>query len=117
MTLRSRDVKVVTVCGSMRFYSLMLRVAEHLTAEGVIVLMPFVSVHEKDQGGQCKRMLDKLHRDKIDMSDAIAVVTDESGYYGESTSGEIIYAHETGKSHVLYEVSSGITPRVCNLQD
>src|ERR1700749_1591169 len=59
--------------------------------------MPFAVVAQADQGTEFKAMLDTLHRRKIDRSDRIIVVSDESGYYGESTRGEIDYASEKGK--------------------
>ena len=48
-------------------------------------------------------MLDNLHREKIEMSDAIFVVNVD-GYIGESTSDEIEYAKSNGKTvRYLYE--------------
>lgn len=88
---------VVTICGSMRFRDLMLKVAAEETSAGRIVLMPFAVVAQADQGSDFKAMLDTLHRRKIDMADRVIVVMDESGYYGESTRGEIEYASKLGK--------------------
>lgn len=93
-------MSVITICGSMRFYERMLRVAEELTASGNIVLMPFVIKTAYPNA----EMLDELHREKILMSDAIFVVT-ASTYYttatgtyiGESTLGEIEFAQRLGK--------------------
>lgn len=88
--------ETITVCGSMRYFSLMLRVATEETIAGRIVLMPFEAVPPGEQGGDLKAMLDRLHREKILQADRIIVVSDESGYYGDSTRGEIEYARSLG---------------------
>lgn len=88
---------IITICGSMRFFEQMLTTAAKLTAQGHIVLAPFSVVAPEDQGGEFKAMLDQLHRDKIDLSAEIVVVSDCSGYIGDSTRSEIAYAKRTGK--------------------
>ena len=99
--------KTVTICGSMRFYEQMLHVAERLTLEGWIVLMPFVRkdaamTNGTGHPGNVAEKLDELHRRKIDLSRQIVVVSDETGYIGDSTRSEIVYAGKTGKG-VVYE--------------
>ena len=92
--------EVVTLCGSMRFLPQMLQVAAELTARRVIVLAPFVAVSPGPgwgTGREFKAMLDELHRRKIDMSSRVVVVSDASGYYGESTRNEIDYAAALGR--------------------
>ncbi|HEY1971848.1 MAG TPA: hypothetical protein VGH89_28085 [Pseudonocardia sp.] len=80
---------MVTLRGSMRFLALMLRVAAQGTVRGAIVLAPFAVVPPREQGGEFKAMLDRLHRRKIDLADRVVVVSDESGYIGDSTCAEI----------------------------
>lgn len=93
-----REFKVATICGSMRFYDRMVKVAEYYTAAGSVVLMPFVAVAPDDQDGEHKAMLDRMHRQKIDMADLIIVVTDpETQYVGDSTRAEIEYAEASRK--------------------
>lgn len=87
----------VTLCGSMRFFPAMLAVAGELTDAGVVVIAPFRVLAPADQSGAAKVRLDALHRRKIDMAHRVVVVTDESGYIGESTRAEITYAERTGK--------------------
>lgn len=99
--------EVVTICGSMRFRELMLRVAEQETAAGHIVLMPFSVVPPAEQAGEFKAMLDQLHRRKIDLSDRVIVVHDETGYYGDSTRGEIEYATEHRKAVSFVTIDAG----------
>lgn len=99
----SIEFPVITICGSMKFYhSYMLWIASELTLDGFIVLMPHAVIPGRDQLSQTKKMLDKMHRRKIDMADGIAVVSDLKGYYGESTAAEINYAKSCGKPVTLY---------------
>lgn len=87
---------VVTLCGSMRFVAELLDVAAAETAAGAVVLAPFVVVPPDAQNAgpdaTRKRRLDALHRHKIRLSDRVIVVSDATGYIGESTRAEIAYA-------------------------
>lgn len=89
------EYPVVTICGSMRYYDKMLEVANKLTGDGNIVLMPHIA---KYVGGvksdDNKIMLDNMHKRKIDMSESIVVV---GTHIGESTASEIAYAQNTSK--------------------
>lgn len=82
---------VTTICGSMRYYPEMVRVAGILTERGQIVLMPHAVAPTTSS---LKRMLDDMHKRKIDMSSSITVV---GVHQGESTNGEIEYARSKGK--------------------
>lgn len=98
------EFPVITICGSMRFYEIMLRAASELTGRGYIVIMPHVADYVGGKSADDKkRMLDIMHRRKIDMSASILVVTDETGYYGESTNNEIAYAASNAKTVEFYE--------------
>ena len=77
----------------MRFFNRMIEVAAEETLNGSVVLMPYCI---EDPGPTEKEMLDRLHLDKIDMSDGIVVVALE-GYVGESTRNEISHTASTGK--------------------
>jgi hypothetical protein len=85
----------------MRFFPLMIDVAAELTSKGAIVLMPYKVVPPDEQSGPAKAALDQLHRDKIDQSVSVVVVTDSTGYFGDSTRGEISHAIRTGKPVTL----------------
>jgi hypothetical protein len=50
------------------------------------------------QAEALKARLDKLHWAKIRLADEIVVVSDATGYYGDSTRAEISYAHEHDKN-------------------
>ena len=106
MTIPIPPYKVTTICGSMRFYPAMLKLAERLTLEGEIVLMPFVRKDafmeaSTDHPGNVAENLDRMHIRKSDMADRIAIVTDERGYIGDSTRKEMVYAMQNQKFHGL----------------
>jgi len=93
------EFPVITICGSMRYAAKMTEIARIETANGAIILMPFVADYTGAQTADArKQMLDEMHRAKIDMSGAIIVV---GPHIGESTASEIAYARQTGKD-VLY---------------
>ena len=95
-------MKVVTLCGSMRFSKQMQEIALELEVkQGYCVLTPvgdkMVQPNEKE--------IDKLaqaHFKKIDMSDAVYVVN-IGGYIGESVSKEVRYAQERNKEIIYHE--------------
>lgn len=88
---------IVTLCGSTRFKKDFERVNRELTLAGDIILSPGVFGHAGDTFTEDqKEMLDELHKQKIDMSDAIFVIN-KGGYIGDSTRSEIEYAKKTGK--------------------
>jgi hypothetical protein len=89
---------IVTICGSMRFFDQMLQVAADETAQGHIVLAPFSVVAPEHQGSDFKAMLDRLHREKIDMAERVIIVTNQHGYIGSSTRSEMVYAAQQGKA-------------------
>ena len=89
------EYNVVTLCGSMRFYQWMLKVAEKETLDGNIVIMPFVQKDNylSDEAREnLSVFLDKMHKAKIDMADEIVICTDNAGYIGDSTLDEIQYS-------------------------
>ena len=95
-------MKVVTLCGSMRFSKQMQEIAMELEVkQGYCVLTP---VGEKMVQPSEKEM-DKLaqaHFKKIDMSDAVYIVN-IGGYIGESVSREVCYAQEHNKEIIYHE--------------
>ena len=89
---------IITICGSSRFKDAILESARQLTLQGHIVLAPFVFHHAENQelNIETKIRLDNLHKEKINMSDAIFVVNVD-GYIGESTYSEIDWANRMKK--------------------
>ena len=81
--------KVVTICGSIKFWDKMQEINEKLALEnGYIVIGLTPRVTNRNFTKQDKELLGKLHKQKIDLSDAIFVVN-INGYIGESTREEI----------------------------
>ena len=90
---------VVTLCGSTRFKDQFIEAQKRLTLEGNIVISVGLFGHSGDDEvwtEGTKEMLDKMHKRKIDMADAIYVIN-VGGYIGESTRSEIAYAIRNGK--------------------
>ena len=95
--------KVVTLCGSTRFYKTFQKENSEETMKGNIVLSVGFYPGSPEMHGEGvgiselqKKALDELHKRKIDLSDEIFVLN-VGGYIGESTLGEIQYAMELGK--------------------
>lgn len=97
---------IVVLCGSTRFYDQFQQANYDLTMKGEIVLSVCYYPHAKaghGQGGGVghdsaeKAALDELHKRKIDLADRVLVVSDETGYFGQSTESEIRYAIAHGK--------------------
>lgn len=92
-----RKFNIITLCGSIRFKEEFLKVQERLTLKGNIVFTPnFFNNFKGEMSIEMKRMLDEMHRQKIDLSDEIYVIN-VNGYIGESTKSEIEYAIANGK--------------------
>lgn len=89
---------VITLCGSVKFKEEFERVQEELTLAGNIVFIPnfFHSIKKEEINNETKKMLDEMHKQKIDMSDEIYVIN-VGGYIGESTKSEIEYAKTKNK--------------------
>ncbi|MDF2588497.1 MAG: hypothetical protein K0S41_2338 [Anaerocolumna sp.] len=95
--------KVVTICGSVRFWSKIQEMSERLELENkyaVIGIIPHVM--DRDFTEYEKDLLGELHKIKIDLSDAIFVVNVD-GYIGESVKNEIEYAKQKGKEIIYLE--------------
>ena len=97
---------VITLCGSTRFRQSFTEVQKRLTLKGNIVISVGLFGHagdeevwegmDEDTVTETKRMLDDMHKRKIDMADEIFVIN-VGGYIGSSTASEIKYAQATGK--------------------
>ena len=96
-------MKIVTVCGSMRFQKEMIKVAEELESKnGYCVLQPVYNSGGNFLSEDALTRLAKAHYKKIDLSDAIFVVN-VGGYIGQSTTEEIRYAEKHGKEIMYLE--------------
>lgn len=100
--INSKDYKrkVITFCGSSRFRDLFHKLAAEYTLMGWIVLMPHC-YYENESRPDLKDLLVDIHRDMIEMSDAILVVN-KDGYIGDSTKEEIKWAEGLHKEIKYY---------------
>lgn len=91
---------VITLCGSTKFKDVFELVNKRFTMKGFVVISVGVFGHSdqsiQDELEQIKPQLDAIHKQKIDMADAIFVINVD-GYIGESTKSEIEYAKRQGK--------------------
>ena len=95
-------MKVVTLCGSMRFAKLMQEIALELELKyGYCVLTP-VGDTAFNPSEEDEEKLANAHFKKIDISDAVYIVN-IGGYIGEAVSKELLYAQEHNKEIIYHE--------------
>lgn len=96
-------IKVVTICGSMRFAKEMQDIARDLELKyGYCVLQCVYNISKTETNFEEQQNIVNAHWKKIDISDAIYVVN-IGGYIGESTKKEIEYAKKHNKEIMYYE--------------
>ena len=95
-------MKIITICGSLKFKHEMMIIAEKMALEGKCILTPIYPVLENyERTNEQLMKLKEEHFKKIELSDAILVV-DVNNYIGNSTSLEIDYAKKLGKEIIYY---------------
>ena len=95
-------MKIITLCGSLKFKKEMMIIAEKMALEGNCILTPIYPTLKNIE--RTKEQLIKLketHFRKIELSDAILVIN-VNNYIGESTNLEIDYAKKLGKEIIYY---------------
>ena len=97
-TTINNKYNIITLCGSIKFKNEFMKIQEKFTLEGNIVFTPnfFNNIKKEEISLDTKKMLDEMHKQKIEMSDEIYVINC-GGYIGESTKSEIEYAKTKGK--------------------
>ncbi|QSE76205.1 hypothetical protein JW886_06965 [Lactococcus taiwanensis] len=94
-------MKVITVCGSLKFIDELKEQAERLTLAGYCVLTIVYPTRALSTYSSSElALLRKAHFKKIEISEAIFVVN-KAGYIGKAVAEEITYAKAQGKN-VLY---------------
>lgn len=97
-------MKIITICGSMKFIKEMIEISEKVELQGNVVLMPIYNPSRPNKDSFTNKeilILDKMHRERIKLSDAILVVNVE-GYIGSSTKSEIEFAKSLNKEIIYY---------------
>ena len=96
-------MKIITICGSLKFENEMKNVSEKLALEGNCVLSVIYPTKEKEKYTKEEiEILGKEHLKKIDISNAIFVIN-KNGYIGESVRNEIEYAKNQNKEIIYLE--------------
>ena len=96
-------IKVITICGSMRYSKEMIKIAKELELkQGYAVIQCVYNIDGQKYEGIDENILAQIHRKKIDISDAIYVVNID-GYIGNSTKNEIEYAKRNSKEIIYHE--------------
>ncbi len=96
-------MKVITVCGSYKFKKNMMEITEKMTLKGNCMLTPIelTKPNKEAYTEEEALMIDKMHKEKIKLSNAILVVN-INGYIGNSTKGEIEFAKSLNKEIIYY---------------
>ena len=95
-------MKIITLCGSLKFQKEMMEVTQKLALEGNCVLTPTYQVlNDINITDNQLEDLKNAHFKRIELSDAIYVI-DVNKYIGYSTNLEIEYAKELGKEIIYY---------------
>ena len=95
-------MKIITLCGSLKFSKEMMTVAEKMALEGYCILTPVYPVLENMKATEEQLIkLKEAHFKRIELSDAVLVVN-INNYIGESTNLEIDYAKKLGKEIIYY---------------
>lgn len=97
-------MKIITICGSLKFYKEMMAIAEKIELQGNCVLVPIYNPsrsHKDDYTEEEALVLDQMHQERIKLADSILVVN-INNYIGESTRNEIKFAKSLNKEIIYY---------------
>lgn len=95
-------MKVITLCGSLKFQKEMMIVAEKMALEGNCILTPvYPTLDNIERTEEQLIKLKEAHFKRIELSDAILVVN-INNYIGNSTNLEIEYAKKLEKEIIYY---------------
>lgn len=97
-------MKIITVCGSLKFKEEMFKICEELELGGNCVIAPIYPTNPNKDAYTLEEaeMLDNMQKEKIKISDAIFVVNKDK-YIGSSTKSEIEFAKSLNKEIIYYE--------------
>jgi len=96
-------MKIITICGSMRFKKEMMEITEKKALEGNCMITPIYLTrkNKEDYTEDEALILDKVHKEKIKLSDSILVVNVDN-YIGSSTENKIEFAKSLNKEIIYY---------------
>jgi hypothetical protein len=97
-----RKMKIITLCGSLKFQNEMMIAAEKMTLDGYCVLTPVYHVLENYEVTDTQlKKAKEAHFKRIELSEAILVIN-VNNYIGKSTNLEIEYAKKLNKEIIYY---------------
>lgn len=97
-------MKIITVCGSLRFVKEMMEITEKMELQENCMLVPIYNPNKPSKDAFTEEealILDKMHKERIKLADAILVVNVD-GYIGSSTKSEIDFAKSLNKEIIYY---------------
>lgn len=96
-------MKVITVCGSLKYKDEMMKISEKVELQGNCVITPIYPTRQNkdDYTEEEFKIFNKVHKEKIKISDAILVVNVDN-YIGSSTASEIEFAKSLNKEIIYY---------------
>ena len=95
-------MKIITLCGSLKFQKEMMIMAEKMALEGNCILTPVYPIIENCQRtDEQLEKLKKAHFKRIELSDEILVIN-KNNYMGNSTKLEIEYANKLREKIMFY---------------
>jgi len=97
-------MKIITVCGSLRFVKEMFEITEKMELQGNCMLVPIYNPNKPNKDAFTEKealILDKAHKERIRLADAVLVVNVD-GYVGNSTKSEIEFAKSLSKEIIYY---------------
>ena len=95
-------MKIITLCGSLKFQKEIMIEAQKLSLEGFCVLTPIYPVIENIEISKEElQFLKEEHFKKIELSDSIFVINKDN-YIWDSTKSEIEYAKSLNKEIIYY---------------
>lgn len=97
-------MKIITVCGSLRFYKERMDITEKMELQGNCMLVPIYNPAKSSKDDFTEEevlILDDMHKERIKLANAILVVN-VGDYIGSSTQNEIEFAKSLGKEIIYY---------------
>ena len=95
-------MKIITLCGSLKFKEEMMIIAEKMALKGNCILTPVYPILENIERTEQQLLnLKEEHFKRIELADSILVVN-VNNYIGNSTKLEIEYAKKLGKEILYY---------------
>lgn len=96
-------MKIITVCGSLRFMKEIMEITEKMALQGncMLSIVYPMKTDKEDYTDEEIDVLNKMHRERIKLADAILVVNVDN-YIGSTTKSEIEFAKELNKEIIYY---------------